>query len=105
MGTHVIFHTNANILFIICSSFSKSSQIVELGVCNPGSQEVEAGGLRFICGQSVLCYSVKLPPAYFLKKIKGTQCILSFPPGCLRSYLSATALSQRAPAIFLFPTN
>lgn len=53
----------------------------------------------------MLCYSVKLPPAYFLKKIEGTQCILSFLPGCLRSYLIATALSQRAPAIFLFPTN
>lgn len=53
----------------------------------------------------MLCYSVKLPPAYFLKKIKGTQCILSFLPGCLRSYLIATVLSQRAPAIFLFPTN
>lgn len=39
---------NANILFIICSCFSKSSQIVELGVCNPGSQEVEAGGWPLI---------------------------------------------------------
>lgn len=51
----------------------------------------------------MLCYSVKLLPAYSLKKIKSTQCILSFLPGCLRSYLTATAFPSVPQPSFWFP--
>lgn len=70
------------------------------------TQEVEAGELSLIWGQSVLCYNVKLQPAYSLKRIKSLKRILRmFLPGCLQSYFPVTALSKSGPTIFLVSMN
>lgn len=54
----------------------KNGSIMETGVVVYNlstTQEVEAGELSLIWGQSVLCYNVKLQPAYSLKRIKSLK--------------------------------